>query len=379
MKINTKVIKIQDVKDGDLIKSYDVKTGDVVYNKVEKIHIKKVDVENQIRFQLANGNSIITSKFTRLYSPKFQQYMNAEDFEIEDELLTRDGKTITKIVEISEFNSHKDFYDFTVENDENFFINSILTHNCGVRSGAITISIDVFHKDIESFIEMKTESGGDVRQKCYNIYPQVIVNQKFIEAVKSNAEYPLVDRKSIIDTIGVDVCDLKQFNENYDRIVDLIKAKKLYNCELTDAKELWKRLLQVYIETGDIYIVCKDAMNKTNPFYDEEMFVNSYNLCLSGDTVLKIKDDKGNEKDVLLIELEGLEKYEVLSRNLETGEDEWKRGYDFIKSEHEEYYEIEDEASGKIIKCSGDHKIWTENRGYVKAKDLAETDVLRIR
>lgn len=252
-------------------------------------------------------------------------------------------------------------------------------NQCGVRSGAITISIDVFHKDIESFIEMKTESGGDVRQKCYNIYPQVIVNQKFIEAVKSNAEYPLVDRKSIIDTIGVDVCDLKQFNENYDRIVDLIKAKKLYNCELTNAKELWKRLLQVYIETGDIYIVCKDAMNKTNPFYDEGMFVNSYNLCLSGDTVLKIKDDKGDEKDVLLIELEGLEKYEVLSRNIETGEDEWKRGYDFIKSEHEEYYEIEDEVSGKIIKCSGDHKIWTENRGYVKAKDLVETDVLRIR
>lgn len=252
-------------------------------------------------------------------------------------------------------------------------------NQCGVRSGAITISIDVFHKDIESFIEMKTESGGDVRQKCYNIYPQVIVNQKFIEAVKSDSEYPLVDRKSIMDAISVDVCDLKQFNENYDRIVELIKSKKLYNCELTSAKELWKRLLRVYIETGDLYIVCKDAMNKTNPFYDEEMFVNSYNLCLSGDTVLKIKDNEGNEKDVLLIELEGLEKYEVLSRNIETGEDEWERGYDFIKSEHEEYYEIEDEASGKIIKCSGNHKIWTENRGYVKAKDLVETDVLRIR
>lgn len=249
----------------------------------------------------------------------------------------------------------------------------------GVRSGAITVSLDIFHKDIESFIEMKTESGGDVRQKCYNIFPQVIVNSKFIEAVKNDTEFPLVDRKTILDDLGIDVCDLKQFNDNYDLIVSKIKDKKLYNCELTSAKELWKKLLRIYIETGDLYIVCKDAMNKTNPFYDAEMFVNSYNLCLSGDTVLKIKDIQGDEKEVLLIELEGIENFEVLSRNLETGKDEWKRGYDFIKSEHDEYYEIEDEESGKIIRCSGNHKIWTENRGYVMAKDLVETDVLRIK
>ena len=275
----TKVIKIQDVKEGDLIKSYNVNSGEVVFNEVKKTHIKKVDIENQLSFQLANGNSIITSKLTRLYSPKFNQYMNSEDFELGDELLTSDGKTTTKIVEISEFNSNNDFYDFTVKNDENFFVNSILTHNCGVRSGAITVSVDVFHKDIESFIEMKTESGGDVRQKCFNIYPQVIVNQKFIEAVKNDDVFPLLDRTSVIDVLNIDICDLKQFNDNYTKIVELVKNKKLYNCELIKAKDLWKRMLQVYIETGDLYIVCKDAMNKTNPFYDAEMFINSYNLC----------------------------------------------------------------------------------------------------
>lgn len=152
-------------------------------------------------------------------------------------------------------------------------------NQCGVRSGAITVSVDVFHKDIESFIEMKTESGGDVRQKCFNIYPQVIVNQKFIEAVKNDDVFPLLDRTSVIDVLNIDICDLKQFNDNYTKIVELVKNKKLYNCELIKAKDLWKRMLQVYIETGDLYIVCKDAMNKTNPFYDAEMFINSYNLC----------------------------------------------------------------------------------------------------
>ena len=152
-------------------------------------------------------------------------------------------------------------------------------NQCGTRSGAITVSLDIFHKDIESFIEMKTESGGDVRQKCYNIFPQVIINSKFIEAVRNDKEFPLVDRKTILDDLGIDVCDLKQFNDNYDLIVSKIKDKKLYNCELTSAKELWKKLLRIYIETGDLYIVCKDAMNKTNPFYDAGYYTNSANLC----------------------------------------------------------------------------------------------------
>ena len=153
-------------------------------------------------------------------------------------------------------------------------------NQCGTRSGAITVSLDIFHKDIESFIEMKTESGGDVRQKCYNIFPQVIINSKFIEAVKNDTEFPLIDRKTILDDLGIDVCDLKQFNDNYDLIVSKIKDKKLYNCELTSAKELWKKLLRIYIETGDLYIVCKDAMNKTNPFYDAGYYTNSANLCV---------------------------------------------------------------------------------------------------
>ena len=126
-------------------------------------------------------------------------------------------------------------------------------NQCGTRSGAITVSLDIFHKDIESFIEMKTESGGDVRQKCYNIFPQVIINSKFIEAVKNDTEFPLIDRKTILDDLGIDVCDLKQFNDNYDLIVSKIKDKKLYNCELTSAKELWQQLLRIHIETGHLY------------------------------------------------------------------------------------------------------------------------------
>ena len=43
-----------------------------------------------------------------------------------------------------------------------------------------------------------------------------------------------------------------------------------------------------------------------------------------------------------------------------------------------ELLEIEDEETGKIIRCTPNHKIYTKNRGYVEAKDLLETDILDI-
>ena len=152
-------------------------------------------------------------------------------------------------------------------------------NQCGIRKGAITASLDVFHKDIESFIELKTESGGDIREKCFNIYPQVILNSQFIKAVRNDLEYPLIDRQEIIKKLRFDVCELDEFNENYDKIIPAIKEGKLQNCNLIKARNLWRRILEVYIETGELYIVNKDNMNKTNPFKDSKRFVNSYNLC----------------------------------------------------------------------------------------------------
>jgi intein/homing endonuclease len=40
-----------------------------------------------------------------------------------------------------------------------------------------------------------------------------------------------------------------------------------------------------------------------------------------------------------------------------------------------ELYEIEDDA-GNIIRCTADHLIFTKNRGYVRADELVETDIL---
>ena len=42
-----------------------------------------------------------------------------------------------------------------------------------------------------------------------------------------------------------------------------------------------------------------------------------------------------------------------------------------------ELYEIEDD-NGNVLRCTGDHLIYTKNRGYVRADELVETDELCV-
>ena len=161
----------------------------------------------------------------------------------------------------------------------------------GVRSGAATVSLDIWHKDILDFIEMRTENGGDVRLKCFDIFPQVILYKKFFDELVSDGEFPLLDRKTIMEELKVDPVNLQEFNDNYDLIKEKVKEGKLYNCSLIKAKDLWKRILSVYIETGSLYLTHKDNVNRTNPFLESGKIINSANLCLESFSLTRPSSD----------------------------------------------------------------------------------------
>ena len=63
--------------------------------------------------------------------------------------------------------------------------------------------------------------------------------------------------------------------------------------------------------------------------------------------------------------------------NIDKKENEWKQITEaFLTKKHVEVIKITHE--GKSIVCTPDHKIFTENRGYVEAKDLKEDDELNF-
>lgn len=119
-----------------------------------------------------------------------------------------------------------------------------------------------------------------------------------------------------------------------------------------------------------------------------------FNPCVTGDTLVTVRDhdviqngERVAEGQPYQIRMDQLvELYNtselvpmVLSYNTETGAKEWKPILGAAMTrEDAEVYEITDHATGKTVKATADHLIWTSNRGYVEVKDLEPTDELVI-
>lgn len=112
--------------------------------------------------------------------------------------------------------------------------------------------------------------------------------------------------------------------------------------------------------------------------------IHSSNLCVAGDTILKVNVEEGGEiemriEDVVNCINEGL-RVEVLSFNTNTNEEEYQYITNAaLMNSSAEVLKITDEETGKSITCTPEHQIYTKNRGYVLAKDLVEDDILVIK
>jgi intein/homing endonuclease len=128
----------------------------------------------------------------------------------------------------------------------------------------------------------------------------------------------------------------------------------------------------------------KGNINRANPeaYTRNGLKVFMTNICVTGDTLIDIKIGEEIHKIRIdevgqLLDLEP-EIY-VLSKNIKENQDEWKLITDWgLTDESAEVFEIEDSITGKMIQCTGNHKLLT-NKGWVEAKDLTEDDCLVIK
>lgn len=156
----------------------------------------------------------------------------------------------------------------------------------GRRAGAITTSLDVWHLDIEHFLEMQTENG-DQRRKCYDVFPQVVVADLFMQRVQNEETWTLIDPKEIKDVFGIDISRLwgKDFEELYSRIEEKRKIT-IFRFKVIQAKQLYKEILKAQIETGLPYLFFKDTANRNNP--DKSTgYIPSGNLCVESFSSVK--------------------------------------------------------------------------------------------
>jgi ribonucleoside-diphosphate reductase alpha chain len=241
----------------------------------------------------------------------------------------------------------------------------------GKRKGSIAMYMEPWHADINDFLELRKNQGAE-ELRARDLFLAMWVNDLFMERVSLDGDWCLMcpnESPGLTEVYGDEFRNLYTKYESEGRYKKKVKAR-----------DVWDKILESQIETGTPYMLYKDTINERSN-QSNIGIVRSSNLCLDGNT--KVRCLVNNiEKELTMIEIDGLFKLgveiKVMSRNIETNVDEWclveNSG---MTNDNAETIKITDE-NGRSIICTPEHKIWTENRGYVMAKDLLETDELKI-
>lgn len=155
---------------------------------------------------------------------------------------------------------------------------ALAINQCGKRSGAFTVGLDIWHLDIESFLTMQTEEG-DSRKKAFDVFPQVIIPDYFMECKQKNKKWLLVDPHEVKVKFGYDLPESwgDIFLSQYLDICN--NLDKLNNYKWVKANDLWRLILRTQTETGLPYIFYKDTANKYNPNQGSG-YIPQANLCV---------------------------------------------------------------------------------------------------
>lgn len=147
---------------------------------------------------------------------------------------------------------------------------AVAVDQLGTRKGAIAVYIEPWHMDINDFIDLRKNSGEE-RRRAHELFPALWINDIFMKRIKANGKWTLFDPA---DT--PDLCDL--YGEAFEKRYEEYEKDDSIVKEIIDAKELWKKILLNYFETGLPFLCFKDNANRANP-NSHTGIIRSSNLC----------------------------------------------------------------------------------------------------
>jgi ribonucleoside-diphosphate reductase alpha chain len=160
-----------------------------------------------------------------------------------------------------------------------------------LRRGSAAVYLDIAHPEIEEFLEIR-KASGDFNRKGLNLHHGINITDEFMDCVKQGKMFGLRSPK-----------DQKVLRE-------------------IDARQLWQRILETRLQTGEPYILNIDAVNRALPKHQRELGlkVNTSNLC-SEITLPTGTDHDGKERTAVCC---------LSSLNIETW-DQWAEEEGFVE------------------------------------------------
>ena len=125
------------------------------------------------------------------------------------------------------------------------------------RRGSYAAFLDVDHPDIIQFLEMRKPTG-DQNLRTLNLHHGVNISDKFMRLIE----------KSMVNADADDSWELRDPHSH--RVVEVVSAR-----------DIWQRILELRMQTGEPYIVFIDAANRALPSWlsDKGLKIHGSNLC----------------------------------------------------------------------------------------------------
>jgi len=154
----------------------------------------------------------------------------------------------------------------------------------GKRNGSFAAYLEPWHPDIFDFIEMKL-NHGDEEKRARDLFYAVWIPDLFMERVKENADWTLMCPHSFPGLADVYGDQFRMRYEAYEHQTQALVGgggggardpKPLWR--VVKARDLWYAILHAQMETGNPYMLYKDAANiKSNQ--KNIGVIKSSNLC----------------------------------------------------------------------------------------------------
>ncbi|WP_449284050.1 ribonucleoside-diphosphate reductase subunit alpha [Luteimonas yanweni] len=150
----------------------------------------------------------------------------------------------------------------------------------GQRKGAVAVYLDVWHRDIEAFLDLRL-NNGDQRLRAHDVFTSVCIPDIFMEAVERRGDWYLFDPHEVHRIKGwylQDFFDETRGEGSFRRRYDEVVADERVSRRTVKAIDIFKRLMLSQLETGNPFMFYRDEVNRRNPNKHAGM-VYSSNLC----------------------------------------------------------------------------------------------------
>jgi ribonucleoside-diphosphate reductase alpha chain len=141
----------------------------------------------------------------------------------------------------------------------------------GKRKGACCVYLEPWHADVESFLEMR-DNTGDQARRTYNLNLSNWIPDLFMQRVDEDGMWSLFDPKDVPS-----LTDL--YADAFTKAYVEAEERKLYKRQVK-ARDLYARMMRTLAETGNGWMTFKDACNvKCNQTGLPGNTVHLSNLC----------------------------------------------------------------------------------------------------